>query len=442
MKRQPLRDGWSFLWFGDAEPDLRSPDAGRPVSLPHTFASDGSPRHGRGLYRTTVPADPSLPETFVEFGAADQCCTVYINGKETGSHQGGYSRFRVQVPAEAVRAGSFELGVLVDNRLNEHVNPHFGDFTVVGGLPRMAYLVACEASHFDRLYYGTDGVILRTEVTEQGDGLLTAEFRVIGGAYTTVRLTVTADDGTEAASAEQAPDGPVSVLIRHPRLWNGRSSPALYRVCAELLRDGRVLDSVVLETGFRKIAADGNGFRLNGKNIFLRGTARHQDRAGIYTAENRDTIREDFDLLDELGANAVRLSHYQHPQAAYEECDRRGILCWAEIPMLKMTGDPQLMENARQQLTELILQNIHHPSVFCWGIQNEIAMFRDAPFMHEGCRELHALAHRLDPGRMTACANLFPVAPQRKPSQEEERTTKELAARATSPALPMPIAAN
>ncbi len=67
------------------------------------------------------------------------------------------------------------------------------------------------------------------------------------------------------------------------------------------------------------------------------------------------------------------------------------------------------MENTQQQLTELILQNIHHPSIFCWGIQNEIAMFRDAPYMHENCRRLHALVKKLDPHRYSTAANLYPL---------------------------------
>ena len=80
--------------------------------------------------------------------------------------------------------------------------------------------------------------------------------------------------------------------------------------------------------------------------------------------------------------------------------------------MLKMTEDPGLLRNAKEQLRELILQNLHHPSIFCWGIQNEIAMFRDAPFMHERCEALHALVKELDPERLSACANLYPLKPK------------------------------
>lgn len=70
----------------------------------------------------------------------------------------------------------------------------------------------------------------------------------------------------------------------------------------------------------------------------------------------------------------VRLSHYQHPQYFYDLCDREGLVVWAEIPMLAMPDDESLLENACAQLTELILQNLHHPCVCFWGLQNEIAI--------------------------------------------------------------------
>jgi beta-galactosidase len=153
------------------------------------------------------------------------------------------------------------------------------------------------------------------------------------------------------------------------------------------------------------------GLRLNGELLKLHGVAKHQDRAGVFSAVSGGQIDEDFDIIREIGANAVRLSHYQHPQHAYDRCDEDGLLVWAEVPMLKMTENGALYANIEQQLMELILQNIHHPSIFCWGIQNEIGMFRDAPFMHEECRVLTALAKRLDPNRLVTAANLYNVKP-------------------------------
>ena len=117
-------------------------------------------------------------------------------------------------------------------------------------------------------------------------------------------------------------------------------------------------------------------------------------------------------LISEIGTNTVRLSHYPHAQGVYDLCDENGLVVWAEIPMLKMTSNPELMANAHTRLTEMILQNIHHPAICFWGIQNEIAIFGEKPFMPDNLRELNELAHSLDPSRLTTSANLNSVPPQ------------------------------
>ncbi|MBR0219302.1 MAG: glycoside hydrolase family 2 protein [Clostridia bacterium] len=415
MIRQPMNDNWIFNRLDGVDSEKAFlPDQGEAVHLPHTFAEEGKAWKGIGAYRRSVQTNPEWKTLFIEFEAVDQSCRVFIDGSEIASHRGGYSRFRVQVPEKAIKNGRFDMTVLADNRLNEHVSPHFGDFTVFGGIPRPVNLLICEDSHFDYLYHGTDGLILRTEVDAEGNGILNVEPHTVHVQPAKLAVRVLDEQGKTAAFGEGSADEEMRLVIPQVNLWHGRKAPHLYTVKADLIAEGRVADTAALKTGFRSIRVDGNGFYLNGAHVFLHGVARHQDRAEVYTAVTPQMIAEDFDLIDEIGANAVRLSHYQHPQAAYDECDQRGILCWAEIPMLKMTEDAALQENAQQQLTELILQNIHHPSVYCWGIQNEIAMFRDAPFMHERCRELNGLAKALDPTRLTACANLYPVPPESK----------------------------
>ena len=419
MEQFLLTDQWHFTWLGnnpEVLPSVPETDAfsGTAVCLPHTFSQNGQPCRGVGLYTRMLRGNPSWGAGYLSFDAVDQCCRIWIDGVEAGSHRGGYSRFRIPVPQETLRKERFRVDVLADNRLNEHVSPHFGDFTVFGGIPRPVSLLVCGETHFDRSYFGTDGLILRAGPDQDGNGLIRAETHIVSGEHASLQVRVLDPQGDEILQENRSCVPSFSLLVPAPRLWQGREDPAMYTLCAELITEGKTVDQVILSFGFRSLAADGSGLRLNGKPVFLRGVAKHQDRAEAGPGASPEQIEEDFRLIDEIGANAVRLSHYQHPQAAYNACDRRGILAWAEIPMLKMTEDPLLQENAVQQLTELILQNIHHPSVFCWGIQNEIAMFRDAPFMHENCRALHALAKALDPGRLSASANLYPLKPVSK----------------------------
>lgn len=202
----------------------------------------------------------------------------------------------------------------------------------------------------------------------------------------------------------------LSVSIPSPHLWNGKSDPYLYTVRTRLIKDENIVDEKVLKTGFRKVSiTPDKGLFLNGRHLRIRGVAKHQDFCGKYNAVTDSDIQRDFELIDEIGANAVRLSHYQHPQYTYELTDEKGYLVWAEIPMLKMTENQELFRNAEEQLKELVLQNIHHPAIFCWGIQNEIGMFRDSQYMYEELGRLRDIAKKLDPSRLVTGANLYTV---------------------------------
>ena len=415
MQIIPLNADWKFKKLPrltlDQLPDVLPDSPWEAIQLPHTWYKETDAYQGLAVYEKSISRSCEWQQAFLSFEAADQSCRVFINGHPAGSHRGGYSRFRLPIPAEAWKDATWTIRVFVDNSLNEDIAPSFGDFTVYGGLYRGVDLLICKESHFDRCYYGTDGLIVRASVDGQGRGVLTAEPHVICTDQSAkIEYTLFDASGAAVQSAEGPTGAPATLTLERPLLWNGLGQAPLYTLRAELRINGHTADEVSIRTGFRSIqVTPDKGLLLNGKKTALRGVAKHQDRAGCYCATSEAHIREDFDIIGEIGANAVRLSHYQHPQAAYDCCDEMGLLVWAEIPMLKMTESTALMENAEQQLTELILQNIHHPSIFCWGIQNEIAMFRDAPYMLENCRKLHGLVKALDPGRCSTAANLYPL---------------------------------
>lgn len=173
--------------------------------------------------------------------------------------------------------------------------------------------------------------------------------------------------------------------------------------------------------GFRYFRIDPKkGFFLNGRRYPLRGVNRHQDRENMGWAITNREHEEDFALIYEMGANAIRLAHYPHHPHFYDLCDQYGLLVWAEIPFVENIGGMglspletdkktdatvtrRLLENAKQQYTELILQQMHRPSVFCWSMSNEVRReYGDTAARM--MRELHDLAHSLDPDRYTALA--------------------------------------
>ena len=414
MKKLSINPNWKFRklpgWTLDRLPDALPKEGWEEVSLSHTWYSDDDAYQGLTVYEKTVVRDPNWKKAFLSFEAADQQAQVFVNGCFAGSHRGGYSRFRLPVPEAVQNDSTWTVRVFAENSPNEEIAPSFGDFTVFGGLYRGADLLIKEENRFDCCYYGTDGLIVRTQLDEAGRGVLEAEPHTVWEAPDCrIVYTLTDEDGQTAATAEGGPDENVCLAVDAPKLWDGLGKAHLYTLDAQLYAGQSIADQTAVRTGFRRVDISGEGLTLNGRPYPLHGVARHQDRAGKFAAVSPEDIREDFSLIREIGANAVRLSHYQHPQAAYDCCDEMGLLCWAEIPMLKMTENKALMENTSQQLTELILQNIHHPSVFCFGIQNEIAMFRDAPFMHENCRQLHELVKTLDGTRFSASANLYPL---------------------------------
>lgn len=413
----PILEDWYFEEYPEGlVPPFRI--QGEAVTLPHTWntVTDGSYHRGPGLYTRELKLNAALEGNalYLEFQGVNSVCTVYLNDQMVGTHRGGYSAFRFDITEVYDWNGTNILAVLADNSETKDVSPLFGDFTIFGGIYREAAVLAVPKSHFDALYYGTSGIRLLTEVDGENAGTVDIEARVAGPCAEQITYCLY-DSEWNPVLEKTVPASESHTVLKVPdvQLWKGRENPALYHFRAVLRDCQGETDSVELTCGFRRYQVTGEqGFILNGEKLKLRGVGIHQDRENMGNAVGRSEREDDFKMIDELGANMIRLTHYQHAPYIYEMCDRDGYVVWTEIPMLSMTEEPELLENARQQLTELILQNCHHPSVFFWGIQNEIAMFGENQYMYAATERLNELAKRLDPTRLTACANLHNVKPE------------------------------
>lgn len=225
-------------------------------------------------------------------------------------------------------------------------------------------------------------------------------------------------DGTEVLFAiegvgEQtaAVQGGKAVTVFHMEnvhLWDGVADPYLYSVAASLPGG----DAVAVHFGCRKIDfKPDTGFWLNGRNVRLVGAARHQDRAGLGNALTAAEHEEDMQILRDMGANTVRLAHYQHAQYFYDLCDKYGLVAWAEIPYIT-EHMPEATANTLSQMEELVLQNYNHPSIICWGLSNEITVTTGVTEnLTENHRLLNDLCHRLDATRPTTMAHAFMLDP-------------------------------
>lgn len=377
------------------------------VNLPHTWnnidGQDGGNDYwrGTGVYVRQLRRE-DLPEAqayFLEVNGTNSSADVYLNGTKLAHHDGGYSTWRVEL-TEALRAENL-LVITVDNAPNDHVYPQMADFTFYGGLYRDVNILCVPATHFDLSYYGGCGLHLTPDVS----GSVTVESWVTGNtADTAVRCTIRDGAGQTVAQTTGAA-GKTQLQVENPHLWQGRKDPYLYTLTAELVQNGEVLDTVSRRFGFRSYKIDPEqGFFLNGKSYPLHGVSRHQDGWGVGNALTKADHIRDMDLICEVGANTIRLAHYQHDQFFYDLCDERGMVVWAEIPYISQHM-PAGRENTLSQMRELIVQNHHHASIVVWGLSNEITMKGDRdPDLLENHRQLNELCHTMDPTRLTVMA--------------------------------------
>lgn len=461
---QPLSEGWRFRQddklVGAEKPDFADSDW-QVVSVPHTWNRVGHyipdpaahvnlPENinkvaGIGWYRLSFTPEPGFrgKRAWLQFDAASRAAEVWLNGVRLGEHAGGFSRFRLDATT-ALRPGEKNvLAVRVDNsapasnRPTGDILPLAGDFFIHGGLYRSVSLIATDAVHIDMLDHGGPGVYAATRSVEGGTATLPVRALLRNDGKRAARSTVAIRlvDAAGQVVAERSsnlslPAGRTATVeqeltVANAHLWQGVADPYLYRLVVEVqTAGGKPLDRVEQNFGIRQMAFDPEkGLFLNGKPLRLNGVGLHQDLEGKGWAMSDADIVADIDMIRELGANSIRLTHYQYGQTIHDLADRHGLILWDEIPLVSVwtlgfaqkAASPGLLANARQQLRELIRQNYNHPSVAVWGIANEVDFGASLPGFLTGnqgtpdprplLRELNALAKAEDPTRPTTQAN-------------------------------------
>ncbi|GEM_PF-156890 len=414
-KQYTLDRGWSF-YEEEVNKDPQKLCDVELIDLPHTWNKNGNVDRGRYVYVKDLDVDPTHKQDklYLEFLGANTVCQVYLDDQFIGEHRGGYSTFRFELTKFYSWDGKNQLKVYVDNGQTEDVSPLLGDFTIYGGLYRSVNLICVNESHFDLMFHGSSGVILRPEVDGNNRGILDIESHVVAHKDLKINYTLRDHDGRIVADEFmdlRLNDKAIlrsSITIDDCRMWKGKEDPYLYDFEAKLIIDDQIIDQIKIKTGFRKCSLDSEkGFFLNDKHFRINGVAKHQDFEGVGNAITSDCLRKDFELIDDIGANSLRLSHYQHNQETYDICDEEGYVVWAEIPMMSMPDNISLMDNAKEQLRELVYQNSHHPSICFWGIQNEIAMGGESLQMYKGVNDLNDLFHQILPKGISASANMY-----------------------------------
>lgn len=426
-----LAEGWEYyqgslgsvweIWRGDQASDNVT---WTPVRLPHCFnardAVDPDTRYyqGPGWYRTRVAMANPFPggRTLLHFDGAGQHSQVFVGLRQVGEHRGGYDEWTVDITeavaaAAAQKDGAVPLAVRCDNsRDAESIPSDLSDFNRYGGLYRHVTLLYVPAVSVERLLVepaleSPGRATVRVRARLRNPGALKDELELT--------LVVTDPQNREAHRTSQtlAPwSGSREIAVFElstPQLWSPKS-PALYR-CMLTLKSPHGEQTLAERFGVRAVEWVEHGpFKLNGERLLLRGTHYHEDHAGVGAAVPDEVVRQTLQQIKEMGANFVRLGHYQQAPLVLDLCDELGLLVWEEIPWCRGgLGGERYRQQGRDMLRNLIDQHFNHPSVILWGLGNENDWPGDFPTFDTNAirsfmAELNTLAHQLDPSRQTS----------------------------------------
>ena len=420
-----INDNWEFRKSID--------ESWESVNLPHTFNIDAYQQRnyyqGKGFYRRTLVLPEIVAERryYMKIDAASKAANIRVNGKEVGSHVGGYTACIVDI-TEYIRKENL-IEITVDNGRKD-ITPISADFTFWGGIYRDVWLISTPKQHFNMSNMGSDGIFISTPVVNEKRGVLKVKCEVTNDSHESsileVRSAIYSPQGKllqtikqkqKLKSGETYIFENTSGAIESPDLWSPET-PSLYLIKTTLVdpKSGKLLDEKNHKVGFRWFTFDGSkGFFLNGKSYKLRGLNRHQDQAPAGVALDDEAHRRDIFLMKELGCNFIRISHFPQDDAILEMCDELGLLAWEEIPIINIVPNtPGYDDNCEYNLREMIRQHYNHSSVITWGYMNEILLTAPSIGKPEwlACKErtvnlaqrLEAVLKEEDPGRASVMA--------------------------------------
>lgn len=452
--KQTINDGWLFaLYDGDASAKEFNASDWETVSIPHSWNAKDSDDEvkgfyrGKGWYRKLVNVESLVDnqKVFITFEAANQEADVYVNGKHVGNHKGGYSAFTFDI-SDQVEVGTNVVAVLVDNHENLDIAPLSADFTFFGGIYRDVYLVYTPQALISPTHYSTSGVYLTTPEISDAKASVVAKTYLTNSSADKQKLVLQtkivdaegkvvaeANDKVKLDADSENVAFETKLSLVNPTRWDV-DAPYMYKVYTSLLdASGKELDCVINPLGIREYSFDTNkGFTLNGRDLKLMGTNRHQDYLGLGNALRDEMHVRDVKLIKDMGSNFFRVSHYPQDPVVMQQCDQLGLLTSVEIPIInRITLTEAFKQNCIDQTIEMIYQDFNSPSVIIWAYMNEV-MLRppydkdDEParieymdFLYDIASAIEAKIREIDPARYTMlpCHSSYKVYQQSRISE-------------------------
>ncbi|WP_333865786.1 glycoside hydrolase family 2 protein [Sphingobacterium sp.] len=351
---------------------------------------------------------------------------TYDNTKRNGNynfvgrHQGGYSAFVFELTNMLHFGKENEILVKVNNEATPQVIPvNHTLFPMYGGIYRPVELIVTDDIHIAVNDFAAKGIYITQKNVSKKTADVAVKIKIDNksGKKQPIELLTTVFEKDGSIKAKQStqytllPQGRQTVtqqiLVKSPHLWQGLDDPYLYKVVTQIKKNNQVIDEVTAPLGLRKFELrTGEGFFLNDIKYPLYGVCRHQDRLGKGSALSNADHDEDLAIIKEMGATSIRLAHYQQSEYFYSKCDSMGLVIWAEIPFVNRVTTLE-DNNAQQQLKELIRQNFNHPSIYIWGMHNEV--YSPSAYTVELTTKLNDLAKSEDPDRYTVSVSGYNV---------------------------------
>jgi hypothetical protein len=363
----------------------------------HPFIKNASEKddpywwEGTGWYRKKfiIGKKAAGKKVFIEFDGVMKNSTVYINGKEVGSHDGGFTSFCFDITGFIKLNEENILAVAVRNQRNDSLNTPpmtAGNWNVYGGIYRDVRIVVKDKLHIP--YQGSweheGGTFVTTPLVSEKEGK--ANIRTwVKNDYDKARecrlVTVITDPGgsiiekleakSKIGSGEVYEFNLTGKIIADPLLWSPES-PNLYHVYTEVWHGKKLADTYVTPLGFRWFRWDytKNRLILNGQEVHIHGTNRHQEYPWLGDAIPKWIHETDLrDIKFNLNHNFMRTCHYTQDKYVYDWCDRNGIIVAEEVPNIKNHDFSE--EIQVRQLKEMIRRDRNHPSILFWSMGNE-----------------------------------------------------------------------
>lgn len=415
-----FNDGWAFK-----KTEATANQAWEKVKIPHTWNATDMQNtkdfyEGEGQYQKQVTWSNEYRDKrlFLRFEGVGQVADVFVNDKLVGTHKGGYSAFCFEITYAIQFDKPNTILVKANNKARKDIIPinHFL-FGIYGGIYRPVSLIVTPKINISTTDYASSGVyISQKEVSAAKASIsIAAKLENVDKLAQQIIFRTTIFDKNGKLVAEKSTNQLLSTQGRQqvindleidkPHLWQGQEDPYLYKVSTQILVNGKVWDEVMQPLGIRKFELiAGKGMFLNGKAFAMQGVCRHQDWLGMGSALTNQEHDQDLSIIEEMGATTIRFAHYQQSSHIYSKCDSMGFAVWAEIPFVNAYSGLE-GENAKQQLEELIKQNYNHPSIYVWGLHNEVYGKSPADFPAVLTQQLNDLAKTLDPYRYTVAVS-------------------------------------